>query len=542
MNDMFDAIVVGSGPSGSFAAKELTEQGLRVLLIEAGREVRPEEFVPSKSAGGKSVGIVDRAMATLRGQGVQARAAFFQPMLRNFYVKDRDNPYTTPRKDPFVWVRGRQAGGRSHTFGRMLMRWSDDDFRSASRLGSGVDWPFDHAQLAPYYAEVETLLELRGNSEGVSSLPDSVITTPAAMTPAEQSFKSAVESRWPERKVVSWRQVPHHPSRKFAPLRAAQATGRLTERYNTIVRRVLAEGGRATGVEVIDSRSGKVEILHAGHVVLCASPIETVRLLFNSANDVQKTGLANSSGQLGRYFMDQLPMLGTGIYPEVKGWAVDESAPDDPFYGRSGGIFIPRFVSDDPAVRGQFGFQGAVGRMPTGDSDPSQLMFFGFGRMEPDADNRVTLDPRKRDRWGIPVPHIRCRMGAADKALLKRQEQTFMDIVNGAGGEVEFIGSPIGLQEWGRGAFPQSDRLTRLLFRLFFHRVMVMGASIHESGGARMGTDPETSVLNGWGQSWDIPNLWVTDASAFPGSGTSGTTLTIMAQTVRACRRLAETA
>ncbi|TPW28103.1 GMC oxidoreductase [Pararhizobium mangrovi] len=541
MSEMFDAIVVGSGPSGSFAAKELTDQGLSVLMIEAGREVKPEDFVAPKRQSGRGVTMFDRAMATLGGRGVQARAAFYRPMLKQFYVSDRDNPYTTPSDAPYVWIRGRQGGGRSHVFGRMLLRWSDDDFRSQSRYGSGVDWPFDYAELAPYYEEVERLLELRGNRDGLTTLPDSVVASPAALTPAEESFRTAVETRWPERRVIAWRSMPHHSSRRMAPLRAAQASGRLTERYDRIVRRVLVENGRATGVEIVDSRSGTVETLHAGHVVICASPIETVRLLFNSADDTHKAGLANSSGELGRYFMDQLPMLGTGIYPEVKGWSVDESAPEDPFYGRSGGIFIPRFETADPAERGQFDFQGAVGRSPTGETDPSQLLFFGFGRMEPDPDNRVTLDPRRRDRWGIPVPHVRCRMGETDRARLQKQEATFIETVNGAGGEVEFVGSPNGRREWGRGAFPQSNAVSRALFRLFFQRVMVMGAAIHETGGARMGTDPANSVLNGWGQAWDVPNLWICDASAFPGSGVSGTTLTIMAQAVRACRRLAQT-
>jgi choline dehydrogenase-like flavoprotein len=160
--------------------------------------------------------------------------------------------------------------------------------------------------------------------------------------------------------------------------------------------------------------------------------------------------------------------------------------------------------------------------------------------MLPHEDNRITLDSRRTDSWGIPAAHIRCVMHDYEKQLLKRQEQTLQDMVERAGGEFEFIGSPLGLREMGRGGFPDADPFSRFIFRNMFHKSMCMGAAIHETGGAVMGADAKTSVLNTWGQSWDVPNLFVTDASAFPGSGVSGTTLTVMAQTVRACRRLAE--
>ncbi|MBB3395460.1 MULTISPECIES: GMC family oxidoreductase [unclassified Rhizobium] len=537
---VYDALVIGSGAAGSFAAKELTAQGLSVLLLEAGRAVTHDDFDPArKKAPASSINIWERARATIKGQPIQARAAFFTERFSHFFVNDRKNPYTTPRDAPFLWIRGRQAGGRLHSFGRVLLRWTDDDFKIKSRTGKGVDWPISYDELEPYYNEVESCLGLYGNEDGVETLPDGVYAHPAGLTPAEEIFKADVEARWPERRVVSWRYVAPDAERTPKPLREAQATGRLTIRHNAIVRRITTDdgGGQAAGAEFIDAVTGKVEIARAALVVLSASPIESVRLLLNSVSARHPEGLGNRSGTLGRYFMDQLPCLAFGSFQKAKGWAHDASAPTDPFYNPSGGIFIPRFGKNDPS-RGDFDFQGSVGRAPTPDNQPSRLAFFGFGRMLPYADNRITLDVRRKDAWNIPVPHIRCAMHDEEHALLAQQEKTMIDLVHTVGGELEFIGSPAGLREMGRGAFPDADPFSRFMFRRWFGKTMCMGAAIHETGGARMGDTPENSVLNPYNQLWDAPNVIVADASAFPGSGIAGTTLTVMALTIRACRNL----
>ncbi len=539
---VYDALVIGSGAAGSFAAKELTAQGLSVLLLEAGPAVTQKDFDPNrKKAPASSINIWERARATLKGQPIQARAAFFTERFSHFFVNDRKNPYTTPKDAPFLWIRGRQGGGRLHSFGRVLLRWTDDDFKIRSKTGKGVDWPVSYAELAPYYAEVEASLGLYGNEDGVETLPDGVYAHPAKLTPAEEIFKTEVEERWPKRHVVSWRYIAPDAERTPKPLREALATGRLTIRHDAIVRRITTDdaGGRATGAEFIDRATGNVEAARAALVVLSASPIESVRLLLNSATARHPHGLANSSGALGRYFMDQLPCLAFGSFSKAKGWATDDSAPVDPFYNPSGGIFVPRFGEGDTG-RGDFDYQGSIGRAPTPDDEPSRLAFFGFGRMLPYADNRITLDAGRKDAWGIPVPHIRCVMGEEEHALLRRQEEVLIDMVRGVGGELEFIGSPTGLREMGRGAFPDADPFSRFMFRRWFRKTMCMGAAIHETGGARMGTSRKDSVLNAHNQSWDIPNLLVTDASAFPGSGIAGTTLTVMALTIRACRNIAD--
>jgi choline dehydrogenase-like flavoprotein len=398
-------------------------------------------------------------------------------------------------------------------------------------------------ELAPFYTEVETHLGLYGNKDNVATLPDGVYAKQASLTAAEQVFKNVVETRWPERHVVSWRYIAPDAKRVPSPLREAQASGRLTIRHDAIVHRITTDDqtGRATGAEFTDRVTGLKETVHAATVVVCASPVESIRLLLNSASARHPQGLGNSSGTLGRYFMDQLPCLAMGSFSPAKGWSKDESAPVDPFYNPSGGIFIPRFDNTvDGERRGDFNYQGSIGRTVVGDDTPARLAFFGFGQMLPHADNRITLDSKKRDAWNIPVPHIRCVMSAEEKNLLQRQEKTLTDMVKDVGGDLEFIGSPLGLREMGRGAYPDADFFSRFVFRRWFKKTMCMGAAIHESGGARMGQSNETSVLDPWNRSWDVPNLLVTDASAFPGGGISGTTLTVMALTVRACRSLAE--
>lgn len=539
---VYDAMIVGAGASGSFAARELTAQGLKVVLLEAGPEVGPEDFDPTSTGGQSDINLWQRAKATLRGQAVQARAVFFNAPLRHLFVDDRKNPYTTPRDAPFVWIRGRQAGGRTHTFGRVLLRWTDDDFKLNSKTGRGVDWPISYDEIVPFYEEVEECLGLYGQADNIPTLPDGIYAHEAQLTAAEMLFKHEVEGKWPDRRVTSWRYIGHEPTRVLRPLREAVASGKLDIRHHAIARRILTDDatGRATGAEVIDSLTGEMTTIAARSVVLCASPIESVRLLLNSASPAHPNGLANSSGTLGRYFMDQLPSIAAGTFPKAKGWSPADPAPPDPFYPPSGGIFIPRFVGKDGVSAGSdFDFQGSVGRYPVAKGGDARLSFFGFGMMLPDPDNRITLDPRRKDAWGIPAPHIRCKMGDADIATLKNQLAALTEIIEGGGGELQFVGSPLGLKEMGKGAYPDADPISRFIFRKMFSRTMVMGAAIHEAGGARMGYSRTDSVLNAFNQSWDVPNLLVTDASAFAGSGVSGTTLTIMALTVRACRRLA---
>jgi choline dehydrogenase-like flavoprotein len=524
---------------------ELTRQGLRVLMIEAGPEICRKDFehLESKPTPSGTINLGARIRATLRGQHVQARVSLFNDRIAPFYVNDWRNPYTTPRDAPYLWFRGRQGGGRLRTFGRVMMRWSDDDFCMFSRTGKGVDWPISYQDLAPYYAEVERFLGIHGQRDDVETVPDAVCAYRSHLTEAEEHFKRSVEQRDPARRVVSRRYMMPERDRVPKPMATALATGRLTVQYNMVARSVLTDPatGRAIGVTCTDAVTGKERVYHAAALVICASAIESVRLLLNSGKP-GKGGLGNSSGQLGRYFMDQLPCLAVGTMPPFQGCEDDPTAPSesDPFYHFPGGIFIPRRLprNGDSQPR-NYAFQGKIARTPVPADAHSKFTFMGYGEMMPSRDNWIKLDPKKRDEWSLPAPRIRCAISPQDENTLQTLQSALTDMISDADGELDFIGSPLGLIEMGRGAFPEEGFIIRQTFRRLFPRTMRMGTAIHESGGARMGEDPRSSVLDPWCRLRDVPNILVTDAAAFPTSGVTGPTLTIMAVTLRACRKLA---
>lgn len=542
-----DVLVVGSGAAGSFAACELTARGLEVTMLEAGRTITAEDF-PTDLRGPKEKGIQlwARIRAALTGQPIQSKVAFYGQQQRHLFVRDSEHPYSTPSGRPFLWIRGKQLGGRLHVYGRVLLRWSDYDFKAASRDGQGQDWPICYQDLAPWYDRVEAMLQIRGCPEGIPNLPDGHFAGPSKLTEAERDFRAATASHWPERRATSWRYMPPNIKRVPQPILAAQETGRLTIRSNAVVRRVLTDpqSGKATGVEFVDAATGAVETISARVVVVCASPIESVRLLLNSAGGKHPDGVGNSSGMLGRCFMDQVPNMIMGTVPGRTGSELDDTVPPDPFYGVSGGIYIPRYENLDkptnPAFLRGFGFQGTVGRLFSPPGKPAKFAIMGFGEMLPHPDNRITLHPRRKDRWGVPIPHIDVMMRSNEVAMVREQSRAILEMAQAAGLETEFVGSSLGLEEHGRGAFPDADWFSRLLFRRNFRSSMVVGAAIHETGGARMGDDPATSVVNAHNQCWDVPNLYVTDASAFPTSGCAGTTLTVMALSARAGQHIAD--
>ncbi|MBL7233219.1 GMC oxidoreductase [Komagataeibacter oboediens] len=543
----YDVIVVGSGAAGGFAAKELTEQGLSVLVIEAGRSLSDSDIKPpANRSGGDNVQLFPRIRATLSGQHIQSRVAFFSETLKHLFVNDRQHGYTTPKDAPFLWIRGRQAGGRLHAFGRVLFRWSDYDFKGADKGDGGVDWPLSYADLAPWYDRVETFLGIHGTHDGIETAPDGVMAQSTPLTPEERSFRSAVEARWPNRHVVPWRFNPHNGGPMPSSLRAAMETGRLTIRPDAVVREVMTDpaSGRATGVCYVERQTGKVCVAHAKAVVVCASPIESVRLLLNSRSRLHPDGLGNSSGTLGHYFMDQCPSLMFGRWPASCREGEDAPLPVHTLFGTTGGLYIPRYENacgaHDPAFRRGYTFQGSIGRHASAGGADVPVTIMGFGEMLPYRTNAITLDPRRRDRWGVPLPHIRCVPHANERAMLRKQIRDCADMIETQGGHVDFWASPLGLGEGDAGLYPDKPFPIRWFIRKMFPKSMTMGAAIHESGGARMGNDPATSVLNPFCQSWDVPNLFVTDASSFPTGGALGTTLTVMAVSMRACHHLAE--
>jgi choline dehydrogenase-like flavoprotein len=540
----FDALVIGSGAAGSFAAKELTEHGLDVLLLEAGPNITEDDFKVPDHPRQKGINLKARALAVLRGQYIQARIGFFGDQFKHLFVNDRENPYTTPRDNFYLWIRGRQLGGRLHLYGRVLLRMTDYDFKAASRDGHGEDWPISYADLAPYYDRVEQFMGVYGTREGIGNLPDGNYCKEPKLTAVEQAFKAAVEARWPERKVISWRYAAPNLKRVPLPILAAQQTGRLTIRTDAIVRRIVVDAGtgKATGVEYVDRLTRKQESAQANVVVVCASTIESLRLLLNSGSSKHPNGLGNSSGLVGRYFMDQCPSQIYGTVPGSHGWELDDSAPRDPFYAPAGGVYIPRFQNLDGSPKSKYmrgyAFQGAIGRGFVPDDRPAIFGIMGFGETLPYYDNCVALHARRKDAWGIPIPHIRCTLRQNEQDLLRDQVSSIQEMVTACGYKVIFSGSALGLEN-EKQVFPDADWLSRFMFRKSFNKSMAVGAAIHECGGARMGNDPANSVLNSYNQCWDVKNLFVTDGSCFVTSGVVGPALTIMALTVRTCEHIA---
>ncbi|MBO0728366.1 MAG: GMC family oxidoreductase, partial [Acidimicrobiaceae bacterium] len=489
------------------------------------------------------VGLLPRIRAGVRGQPVQARRAFFREQTSPFLVNDRQHPYKS-EGEYFLWIRGRQLGGRLHSYGRVLLRMSDREFRGGAEVGGfGGGWPISYAELEPWYDRVEEFIGLYGNADGLPELPDGKYVGPARLTAVEEEFKAKVQGHWPERRVVSWRYAAPNPHRVPLGILAARKTGRLTTRTDSVVTHIsIDEGtGQADGATFVDRATKQQERVTADIVVLCASTIESIRLLLNSACARHPHGLGNSSGLLGRYFMDQTPGLVFGSSPEHRGFELDDSAPADAYYPAAGGVYIPRFHNLDGRTNhefaGGYSVQGAMGRVPVPDDHPAAFGLMSFGEMPPYHDNRITLDRTRKDAWGVPIPRIQVSLTENERALLREQVRGVREMVEYCGYRVNFAGSTLGLDS--RKVFPDADPVSRFVFRRAFKKSLAIGAAIHECGGARMGDDPKASVLNRYNQLWDVPNIFVTDGSCYVTSGNVGPTLTIMALTARACDHLA---
>ncbi|MGP8033674.1 MAG: GMC oxidoreductase [Steroidobacteraceae bacterium] len=545
----YDAIVVGSGISGGWAAKELTEQGLRTLLLEAGPPIVPQrdyvEHVQAYSLAYRGYG---NRRALHARQPIQSQTGACDEWVSKFFVDDNDNPYDNDPDKPFLWIRGRHVGGRSIMWGRQVYRWSDLDFEANAKEGIGVDWPIRYADIAPWYSHVEKFIGVSGREEGLAQLPDGEFLPPMELNCAELHVRDAMAHHWGRERVMTIGRAailtrPHlgraachycgpcwrgcitnsYFSSNGVTLPAAAATRRLTLRPNSVVAEVLYDErrGRASGVRAVDAGTGKTLEFRARIIFLCASALESARILLNSKSARFPTGLGNSSDQLGRNVMDH--PFGAGAEATIPGMEDHKT-----FGNRPNGIYIPRFrnVTDKHPgfVRG-YGFQGGGSRAGwergarsqgfggefkralLKDLGPWHVWLGGWAECLPRPENRVTLHPTLKDKWGVPALHVACTFGPNEQALLKDMQTTAAEILDAAG---------------ARDIHTFNDELAP-------------GLCIHEMGTARMGWDPQTSVLNRWNQAHDAPNVFVTDGACMTSSANQNPSMTYMALTARAC-------
>jgi choline dehydrogenase-like flavoprotein len=544
----YDAIVVGSGITGGWAAKELGEKGLQTLVLEAGRPIDPDkdyaEHVPEWEV--RYRGMTDRKRVQ-ENQPVQETCTGMDEWNSKFFVNDKQNPYTTDPGKPFLWIRGRQVGGRSIIWGRQSYRWSDLDFEANQREGIGVDWPIRYQDIAPWYNHVEDFIGVSGQREGLPQLPDGHFLPPMEFNCAEVVVKDAVAKYFPGERLMTIGRTailtqPHNGraachycgpcargciTRSYfsslnSTLPAALGTGKVTVRPHSVVHSLMfdAKKRKITGVRVIDGQTRDTIEFRARVVFLCASALESARILLNSSTTEFPNGLANSSGELGRNVMDHC--MGGGARGRVPGNEDHISLGNRP-----NGIYVPRFRNvkqKHPLLLRGYGFQGGASRPKwergtemrgfgagfkhtLSRPGPWTMTFSGFGECLPNHENFIELDKTKVDAWGIPVLRISCVWRENERALLKDMSITAAEMLSAAG---------------ARDIEP-------------FIEDNAPGLTIHEMGTARMGRDPKTSVLNAHNQAHDANNLFLTDGACMTSSSCVNPSLTYMALTARAC-------
>ena len=552
----YDAIVIGSGITGGWAAKELTEKGLATLVIERGRNVehRKDYITEHKPSWELPLRNARLAVGTRGAEEypIQARTGQFHESVKHFFIKDHRNPYIEDK--PFTWIQGDQVGGKSLIWGRQVYRWSDLDFEANLRDGHGVDWPIRYADVAPWYSYVERFIGVSGEKLGLPQLPDGEFQPPMEMNAGEKFVKAGLERAFPDRRFTIGRvailtqplndRLPCHYcgpcergcstgsyfSSQASTLPAARATGRLTIVPDSVVHSLIydAAKSRVTGVRVVDTTTKQTREYSGRLVFLCASTLATARVLLNSKSPSFPNGLANSSGALGHYLMDHHFRVGAsgGI----------EGLLDRYYQGnRPNGIYVPRFrnLGDDASRRGDyvrgFGYQGGASRQgwARGAGEPGfgvelkrtlhdpgrwSMGMTAFGECLPRADNYVELADQT-DEFGIPVLRIHCTWGDNELAMRKDMAASAAEMLEAAG--VKDVRTYDANREGGLGAEP--------------------GLGIHEMGTARMGRDPKTSVLNAHNQAHDVPNLFVTDGACMASSSCVNPSITYMALTARAC-------
>jgi choline dehydrogenase-like flavoprotein len=543
----YDAIVVGSGISGGWAAKELTEKGLRVLMLERGRNVEHiKDYVNATKGPWEYPHRGGRTKAMEEAYPVLKRDYPLNEKNLEFWASDKDSPYTEVKR--FDWFRGYQVGGKSLMWGRQSYRLSDIDLEANAKDGIAIDWPIRYADLAPWYDHVERHAGIAGSREGLPQLPDGQFQPAIPLNCAEEVVAGRLAKLFDGRRRLipgrcanatqalpgrqacqyrdaCWLGCPYggYFSTQSSTLPAAVKTGRLTLKPFSIVSEVLYDRDRkrATGVRVLDAVSNETVDYTSRIVFLCASALNSTWLLLRSATSVWPGGLGSSSGELGHNLMDH--HFRAGAEGSMEGMGVD----DKYVYGRRPtGFYIPRYRNlageKRPYLRG-FGYQGgadragwwrAVSELGVGGAFKDRMAEPGrweigataFGEMLPNHRNTVGIDQTKTDKWGMPVLKIDCATGENERLMRRDMIADMADMLEQTGVK--------NVRTFDNEYFP--------------------GMGIHEMGTARMGRDPKTSVLNKWNQVWDAPNVFVTDGACMVSAACQNPSLTYMALTARA--------
>ncbi|MDR9767315.1 GMC family oxidoreductase [Shewanella baltica] len=543
----YDAIVVGSGISGGWAAKELTEKGLKVLLLERGRDI--EHIKGYTNAMKEAWDYPHRDKPTQKMKEMHPVLKRDYPLNESTYgmwASDQDSPYVETKR--FDWFRGYHMGGRSLLWGRQSYRLNEIDFEANLREGIAVDWPIRYVDLAPWYDYVERFAGISGNRDGLDVLPDGQYLPAFELNVVEQSVAARLKNAFgghrhlicgrtanitqpkPEQNRVNcqyrnkcWLGCPFggYFSTQSSTLPVAMKTGNLTVRPFSIVTQILYDKDkkRARGVEVLDSETHQTYEFTSKIVFLNASSFNSTWVLMNSATDIWQGGLGSSSGELGHNVMDH--HLNVGASGEMEGF-------DDRYHfgRRPTGFYIPRFRNwgEDKRdyLRG-FGYQGGASRQgwqrnvaemgiganlkdALAEPGPWAIGMSGFGEILPDHSNKISLDSTVKDKWGLPVLSMDVELKANEIKMRKDMMQDAIDILD-AGGVKNIVG-------FNGDSYP--------------------GKGIHEMGTARMGRDPKTSVLNGFNQVWDAPNVFITDGASMTSASCVNPSLTYMALTARA--------
>ena len=543
----YDAIVIGSGISGGWAAKELCEKGLKVIMLERGRNIEHiKDYVNAKK---------DPWDFPHRGRKTQQMQKDYPVLNRDYplnetnldyWVNEKESPYTEIKR--YDWFRGYHVGGRSLMWGRQSYRWSDLDFEANAKDGIAIDWPVRYKDISPWYDYVEQFAGISGNRDGLPQLPDGKFLPAMELNCVEKDISKRINEKYKGARSLiigrvanitvplqertncqyrdkCWLGCPFgaYFSTQSSTLPAAQKTGNLTLRPWSIVTKIIynKDSKKATGVEVLDAETNKTYEYKAKIVFANASTFNSTWILMNSATDVWPDGLGSSSGELGHNIMDHHSHIGAS--------GAIEGYEDKYYYGRRPtGMYIPRYrnlLNDKRNYIRGFGYQGYTSRsswsrnvpeLAIGASFKEELCepgkwsmgVSGFGEMLPHHENKMTLDKTKADKWGLNVPAFDMEIKDNEKAMRKDMRADAIEMLEAAG--AKNISSFDSVETGGRTS------------------------SIHEMGTARMGNDPKTSVLNKWNQVWDAPNVFVTDGSFMVSSACVNPSLTYMAFTARA--------